>query len=492
MKREFPELHSQFQQAVARDEKAEKGVQVGEPDAFSDGVDIFYGYYDAEKERVVCKGVTSLKHDAHHICQRIHVYDRYNRLIIASGTVDYHCHHATFILDEVVQLTDAQKSGEIIFEYFSLWYNGTDGLNAAYYCSQDQTFWSAVDYVEDVRMIDPVHKKTDPDKEIIVCYNRSSQSGETVDYDAYEEAFDPETRRQKLYLDVGAEVILSQEALPFSAVDMTKLLLKLDCQSGLAYYKKEGRVQEIMDSFKATDRGFEFRLDKDWQGVVPAARLPMQEPVDFLMRAEFLCGNYQKRGRFIIDSSSETEPGDAFVKTISKIKLLWGCVADDMPILMADGSTRRAGDVRIGDMLQMEKGMGRVQDAIRGREDAPLCCIETENGRRLCCTGDHPVLARRGYVQAKELNGEDEVRDFFDGFVRIARIYPHEHRSVINYMISAMGNADDIGSFVCGGIVVGDDMMQMKLQSERARARRERVISPEQKKLKDYFGEVYR
>jgi hypothetical protein len=72
---------------------------------------------------------------------------------------------------------------------------------------------------------------------------------------------------------VGAEVELAPEALPFSAVDVPKLLLKLDCQSGIASYQKADRVQAIMDAFQPTEKGFVFiwiRLE----GVVPPRGCP--------------------------------------------------------------------------------------------------------------------------------------------------------------------------------------------------------------------------
>ena len=491
LRQEFPEMYSQYLKAIERDTMGGQAKHTDEPDAFSDGVDILYGCYDAERGRVICKGVTSLRQESSLILHNILVYSMTGELITSGGAASRYCRHASLTLNEAVQLTDAQKNSGLIFDYYAIWYDSSTGLNSGCYSSTDQMLWNAADYVQEVRMIDPVHRKTAEDGPIIVCYNRSSQSGETVDYDEYEEAFDPVTQKQRLYLDVGARVILSQEALPFSAVDMTRLMLKLDCQSGLAYYKKEGRVQEIMDSFRATEDGFEFRLDKDWQGVVPAARLPLQEPVDFLMRGEFLCDNYQKRGRFIIDSSSGTEPGSALIKTISQIRLLWGCVADDMPVLMADSSVRPAKDVRIGDRVRTEHGAGTVRDVIYGREQAPLYCIETENGGRLQCTGEHPVLTGCGYVQARELSGIDEIRDAANALVKITGIYPCEHASVVNFSISedeeSVGSMG--GSFVCGGLVVGDNEMQRQLSCRREQENAEKIVTPEMERLKRYFEE---
>lgn len=376
----FPELYQQYQEAILRDtdHKKKPDVQVGEPDVFQDAVDIFYGFYDSVQERVVCKGVTSIQKNAKHISHRIHVYDGTGNLVIASGNVEYNCHHAVFELNEPVELSEIQKRQNLIFDYFSLWYTGENGLQAAYYSTEDHFTWNAVDYVEDINMIDPVHKKTSPESAIVVCYNRTSQSGEQIDYDEYEEAFDPVTHRQWLYLDVGADVQLSKDAGSFTGIDITRFLLKLDCQSGIAYYKKEGRVQEILSKFKATDTGFTFRLDKDWKGVVQAARLPMVEPIDFLLRLEFTADDYSKRGRLLIVSAENMPEAEGFTKTISKLHLLWGCVADHTLVRMADGSCKQIREIRIGDRVCAKNGgCGYVEDIIGGREEEPLLSIET-------------------------------------------------------------------------------------------------------------------
>lgn len=488
----FPELYQQYQEAVLRDTKNKKmklEVQVGEPDVFQDAVDIFYGFYDSVRERVVCKGITSIQKNAKHISHGIRVYDGTGNLVIASGYVEYNCHHAVYELNEPVKLSERQKQQGLIFDYFSLWYTGENGLQAAYYSTEDRLAWNAVDYVESVNIIDPVHKKTSPDEPIVVCYNRTSQSGEQIDYDEYEEAYDPVTHRQWLYLDVGADVQLSKDAGSFSGMDITKFLLKLDCQSGIAYYKKEGRVQEILDKFKATDTGFTFQLDKDWKGVVPAARLPMVEPLDFLLRLEFTADDYSKRGRLVIASDESMSEAGGFVKAISKLHLLWGCVADDTLVRMADGSCMQIKNIRIGDRICTKNmGDGYVEDIIEGREEEPLLYIETRNGRNLCCTKYHPILTRRGFVTAGELTGADEVMDVDRNYDAITAIYPKKHEKVINLLVRT--DKED-GTWICNDLVTGDFRLQNQMTIEVEKKKREdmTLISEEMEALRHYFSE---
>lgn len=493
LRQTFPDLYAHYIEAVGRDSQRGPAPVEEEPDAFEDAVDIFYGFYDKQKAHLVCKGVTSIKQDAMYICQRIHVYQENGVLLMATGSVSPDCHHAVLLMDQPISLSESQANSNLVFDFFSLWYEERNGLQAACYSTEDSLEWNAVDYVQKVTVLDPVHKKTGPDSPIVVCYNRTSQVGEQIDYDSYEEAFDPVTNRQRLYLDVGADVELASEALPFSAVDVPKLLVKLDCQSGIASYQKTDRVQAIMDAFQATEKGFTFHLDKDWKDVVPAARLPMREPVDFLLRVEFQAKDYQKRGRFIVESGKNPSPTGDYIVTISQLHFLWGCIADNTPVQMKDGTVKPASQVQIGDQIAMETGSGRVKDVITGREEEPLLCICTKNGRRICCTGFHQVLTRRGFVAAEGLTGEDEVKDLTDGFVPIAALYPVRHQNVVNFYVEPEDASLPYATMICDHLVVGDYELQCACTKAGTQKPDEHTeLVGEMKKLMEYFGSAGR
>ena len=48
------------------------------------------------------------------------------------------------------------------------------------------------------------------------------------------------------------------------------------------------------------------------------------------------------------------------------------------------------------------------------QENAEIYEIETEDGRFICCTGEHPILTERGYVLAKDLLVSDRIIDIVD------------------------------------------------------------------------------
>lgn len=48
------------------------------------------------------------------------------------------------------------------------------------------------------------------------------------------------------------------------------------------------------------------------------------------------------------------------------------------------------------------------------QKDAEIYEIETEDGRKIRCTEEHPILTQRGYVLAKYLNDSDKIIDIMD------------------------------------------------------------------------------
>ena len=48
------------------------------------------------------------------------------------------------------------------------------------------------------------------------------------------------------------------------------------------------------------------------------------------------------------------------------------------------------------------------------QESAELYEIETDDGRVIRCTGEHPILTKRGYILAKYLKETDKIIDIKD------------------------------------------------------------------------------
>lgn len=474
-KSDFPKLYDSFRQAIDRDRNYLRKSAKDESEGYGNLVDIFYGFYNMETKHLQGKAITSLMTDAESICHRLRVYQEDGELLFDIGRAELDTHHAILDVDQDAHAEDSKMHQNLIFHYFATWTDNSDGLHAAYYTAEDECKWSPQGYVESLEMTNPVHKNTPADGKIIVCYDRTPSTGEAVDYN-YQEAW--AGGKQKLFLDVGGNVALKREAGAFTGIVKRNCELKLDCQRGGARYNGtwDGK-------FTATGNGFTFSLDRDWGDVVPSARLPIKDPVDFSLKLAFSTEKAGKQTIYVASNSTITG-----VYPISQLLFLWGCIAPDTPVLMADGSVRPAEEIRIGDRVALEDGAGTVKEIYCGNEKKPSVCIETANGKRLCCTQEHPVMTKRGFVMAGELNGDDRVKDVAEGFVEIKMLYRVTQDKVLNFDIDP--EKGKRAAIICDGIVTGDNRTQKDCmdQAEKQKTARQSVRADEEfLRLKAFF-----
>lgn len=474
-KEQFPHRYSALQNSLAGMLSADDG------DVFADDIALLYGVYSAEEKRVSCRAVTSVKTEAESINEYISVYDSKRRVQVASaGNSTPSAKHTVMKLEQSRDLSGVDLRYCTV-NYYSDW-DDNNALRAKVYRIRCEKLEQETNVVEQIRVADPVHRQTAKDDYIRVCYQRSPKTGESIDYNYRQDIGE---KGQRLYLDVGASVDLVEDARPFRTVNVASLLLKLDSQQGIAsYYAKEDRQGEIWRSFQKTDTGFTFQLNNDWQGIVPSKRLPeaYEDPIDFYMRCEFSCGDSLK-GTFSIMSSPGFLERRSDTVQISQLQMLWGCLAGNVRVRMADGSKRPARDVEIGDRVRLLTGEGTVSEVYTGSEEK-LVRIMTENGRELTLTHGHPVLTRRGWVSARRLNGEDEIVNEERGYDRIRYIYEVDGGEVFNYDIVSQEEA----VLICEGLAVGDNRMQKQCMDAEKEADRAYEPDEESLRLKEWMG----
>ena len=450
---ELQELYACYLNTKELQKKNPEMVNVGERDAFKDAAQIVYAYQD-EKHILHFKGITALKHAVYHISERIHIYHDAD-LIVATGRVTPNTHFTKYEF-EWENTEEKYQSGKITYDYFSMWYSKEDNyLRAVIYSSDEEISEDANGCVDSISMKNPVHKQTDPNGEIVVCYNRTPSRGEYIDYD-YSEAYDPQSHKQQLFLEVDGEVFLSDVFQEFQWIDMTRFVLKLYCESGVASYSTEGRVEAIRNSFQKTDKGFSFHLDKDWKGIVPAARLPIVEDVEFLMRVPFMTN--KGTASILIDSTLSPQKISGDKICISKFHLLWGCVSGDTRVLMADGFEKQIRDIRIGDrVLTKDYAMAEVCDILVGMEEQ-LWHIETAQGHTINCSKDHPMYTEAGVKLAETLCGDDKLLNENLDYEEIVAMYPVQGERVYSIMLRNEGNW-----IITNGLFSGDFTEQNKI-----------------------------
>lgn len=96
---------------------------------------------------------------------------------------------------------------------------------------------------------------------------------------------------------------------------------------------------------------------------------------------------------------------------------IFQCVDERTQVLMHDGSRVEIKDVNVGDQVATYDETRKcvtTSSVTQTYDQGEKECIELEfdNGKKLVCTIDHPVLTQRGWIQAGELTDQDEVVSF--------------------------------------------------------------------------------
>lgn len=481
--KEFPDLYACYLNTKEMQKKNRDMLKVGEQDAFRDAAQILYAFQD-ENHVMNIKAITALRRSVNFIGEKIYIYYG-NDLIGFSGRVTSNTHFTKY---EVTWKNSEEKyqTGEITYDYFSMWYNEEENfLRAVVHSSSNEVISEeANSCVKSISVQNPVHKHTPENEEITVCYNRIPTSGEYVDYN-YAEAYDPETGKQQLFLEVDGEVTLNEAFREFLSIDVTKFVLKLYCDSGVANYNTDGRVQEIKNSFQKSDNGFTFHLDKDWKGVVPAARLPIVDDVEFLMRVPFV--TTQSTGSILIDSTLSPEKISENRISISKFHLLWGCVAGETKVRMDDGSQQQICNIKIGDRVLLKDGKVAVVRDVMVGEEKLLWHIETKQGHSINCTKDHPIYTDSGVKSADALNGADKLLNEQNNFEEITAIYLIPGGKVYSLVLG-----ENEGSWlVTNGLYSGDSAIQNQMLRMSKEDTKQYSITSEVEKLMKLFEYSY-
>lgn len=143
------------------------------------------------------------------------------------------------------------------------------------------------------------------------------------------------------------------------------------------------------------------------------------------------------------------------------------CLWEEEEILMADRTLKKIKDIKIGDEIitinpkTYKQSITRVINQFVRKTEKKMVKISTISGRELVCTVDHPILTRKGWKKAGELdinndtvavnetvNLRDEIRMEKIGdtiFVPVARIKEHQ-----NVMIADITTESETHSFITG------------------------------------------
>lgn len=173
-------------------------------------------------------------------------------------------------------------------------------------------------------------------------------------------------------------------------------------------------------------------------------------------------------------------PGSQLIY-IPPIKLWWGCHARDTQIAMADGTKKRADEVKIGDRLPVYGDRTLTVNNVYTGHEKELFHIRTDAGSTLKISIGHPLLREDGTsVAAEEIQAGDVIMAGDGRKVRVIQVdkCPYEDE-VYNFSFEG----EELGNYVIAeGIYSGDLYAQNKRSGKKKQPTEEQVALFEEMK----------
>lgn len=138
------------------------------------------------------------------------------------------------------------------------------------------------------------------------------------------------------------------------------------------------------------------------------------------------------------------------------------CFSDDTLILMADGTTKRIDEIKIGDWIMSLDGDTQEVECDTDNTVDTYFILKTAKGHEIKITGDHPVLTEQGWKQVKALVIGDKIKragcsEKEDEFEEIISIEVKNEERIMYNLIC------DEKPIIANGFVCSDFHMQYKM-----------------------------
>ncbi len=206
--------------------------------------------------------------------------------------------------------------------------------------------------------------------------------------------------------------------------------------------------------------GKEYKEKDDWEKIEFDYRLELE------LNTKKSNGDWVKRN-FVIDTRY---PDQSITDQVMPLQIMYGCVAPDTKIRMADGSEKEICQIAIGEMVMgREEKIMRVANVWRGQETEPMVELFAEGMERgLLMTKTHPVWIQgadgaAGWKRAGECRVDDRV--FVAGSRECRAVTRVAQRDSCGEIYNldlrpADGAGGQAGTMYCNGILTGDNQIQ--------------------------------
>ncbi len=325
-------------------------------------------------------------------------------------------------------------------------------------------------------------------KYINIVYDRTPKNGEKTDYFYTGNDISVDEKYVKTVIPISGYFKLSPILEPKGISSVIGLQLIYNEQTVVTYsyesLKELNNYCKIEKDNTANCYKVSFDFNKDWKSYLEKSKYFDGTYInDCQLRWSFRydCYMLDGTGKRLLDEdgnemiielglciNSEATPpsGGEYNKAsnnkvvIPYIYIQWGCFHKDTFIQMADCSVKKISEIEIGDLVMTsDKDSVKVTEIYKGREEK-LIRIETETGRVLQLTADHPVLTEIGMVKASNLVITAVIHTE-DGLEKIENISTVDYKDDV-YNIDCNG-----ALLIANGIISGDFICQNTAESKK-------------------------
>lgn len=238
-------------------------------------------------------------------------------------------------------------------------------------------------------------KHTSADR-TLVCYNRSWGG---ADYDYVNVRYDSKSIDVWMPVSGSAEFADGFQPSSTDPIDKEQLILQLEHIGKSCAVFNPSYLSGLQ--FTVVGNTLTWKFPDEWHDIIDKTNIGSGTILGFYMKLVVRLAN----GLMIplIVQSEGEEHDDPSYKKIPQIKICWGCFGKYTQILMADGSKRYVGDLKIGDIVQTkDEGNQKIKNVIKGHEEQLITIVNSFNSK-ICVSETHPILTTEGFVKAVEL-----------------------------------------------------------------------------------------
>lgn len=151
---------------------------------------------------------------------------------------------------------------------------------------------------------------------------------------------------------------------------------------------------------------------------------------------------------------------------IDALQFYWGCLAAETEVRLADGSVKAVGNLKKGDRVLSTGGRTLTVFGLKtGRESKPMIEIASDGGHVVLVTDGHAIVTENGLKAARDVVVGDRLATSAGACaVQSVRSVSYDGAVFNPTLVDDDGTFPEQAAFLAGGIYVGDDRMQTKVE----------------------------